>query len=180
MRTFIAIELPEEIKSEIFHNFEKLEETGLVGRFTEKNQIHLTLKFIGDISEEKIEEIKEKLSGINSKKFNAKLGEVGFFPDKDHIKVVWIGLISEEISKLHKLIDENLNELGIQKEDKEFTSHITIARVEKIKNKSLFMEKLKSIHVKKLEFSVKDFSFMKSEFKGKGHIYKTLMKFPLN
>ncbi|MDO8623564.1 MAG: RNA 2',3'-cyclic phosphodiesterase [archaeon] len=180
MRTFIAIELPEDIKSEIFHSFEKLEESGLVGKFVEKNNIHLTLRFIGEVSEEKIEEIKKKLSEIKFKKFKAKIGNIGFFPDENYIRVIWIELVAKEIIELQEIIEEKCREIGIPRDNKGFASHITIARVEKIKNKSLFTEKLKTLHVKKSDFIVKDFSLIKSELKRSGSIYKNLMKFPLD
>lgn len=180
MRSFIAIELPEEIKSEIFHKFEDIQESGLViGNFSEKDKFHLTLKFIGDISEEQLEKIQKKLSEIKFNKFETSIGKIGFFPDKDYVRVIWVELVSEELLELQKIIENKLNEIGISKDEKEFTSHITIVRVKKIKDKSLFSEKIKKINIKKTSFRVDNFYLMKSELKRNGPVYKTLEKFPL-
>ena len=71
MRVFISIELPEQVKKEIFNEFKKLENSGFaVGNFVSKNNIHLTLKFLGNLSGEEVDKIKKKLSEIEFKNFN--------------------------------------------------------------------------------------------------------------
>src|SRR4030042_1702207 len=132
MRTFISIELPEDIKKEIFDEYKKISNDGfVVGNFVEKNNLHLTLKFLGDISEEEINKVKEKLSKIKFEKFEIKTGEIGFFPSDKYVKVIWISLDSDNIKKLKDEIETSLFELGITKEEREFSSHVTIAKIKK-------------------------------------------------
>jgi 2'-5' RNA ligase len=180
MRAFIAIELPEDLKSDIFKKFEQIEEAGLVGsKFVDKGNLHLTLKFLGDISEEQAEKIQKKLSEIKFKKFEAKFGKIGFFPNENYIKIIWIELIAKEIIELQGIIEGKLRDIGISQDDKGFTSHITIARVSKLKDKNVFLEKIKKINIKKSEFIVNKFSFIKSELTRERPIYKTLKEFSL-
>jgi len=181
MRAFIAIEFPEEIKTDIFHNFEKLKETGIVsGNFVEKENLHLTLKFLGDLNEEKAKKIQEKLSEVNFRKFRVKIGEIGFFPKEKYIRTIWIELKAEEIQKLQKIIDDKLFEIGISKDEREFTSHITAVRIKSVKNKDIFLERLKKLRIKKQDFEVSNFSLIKSELTARCPIYKKIADFKLN
>ena len=76
MRVFIAINLPEDIKAKVFHEFEIVQNSGLVtGNFVEKENLHLSLKFLGEVSEEEIEKIKKKLSEIKFKKLDVEIGK---------------------------------------------------------------------------------------------------------
>ncbi len=178
MRCFIAIEIPEHVKAEIFHVFEKIKQSGLVaGNFVEKENLHLTLKFLGELNAEEIAKIKKELFEIEFKKFNAETGSIGFFPNEDYIRTLWVELVGGEISKIHKKIDDKLFEFGIKKEDKNFSSHMTVARIKSVKDRKMFMQKIKEMKLKKEKFSVDNFSLIKSELTPEGPIYKTLEKF---
>jgi len=180
MRCFIAVEIPEHIRVEIFHVFEKIKQSGLVaGNFVEKENLHLTLKFFGELNKDEIVKIKKELSEIEFKKFNAETGSIGFFPNEDYIRILWVELAGAEISKLHKKIDDKLFESGIKKDDKNFSSHITVARINSVKDRKMFMQKIKEMKLKKEKFSVDNFSLIKSELTPEGPIYKILEKFEL-
>ena len=182
MRVFIAIEIPEEIQSKIFHLSENIKDSGVVsGNFVEKSNLHLTLKFLGDISEEHLKEIVDSLDKIQFKKFNAQVGELGFFPNESYVKVIHVDLKSRgnEIMDLHRLIENNLINAKVIKDDREFSTHITLARVKNIRNKSLFTEKIKKLNLKKQEFEVDRFSIIKSELTRQGPVYKKIKEFKL-
>jgi len=178
MRTFISIELPEHVKSKIFHEFETLQKKNLFkGKFVEKKDLHLTLKFLGNISGEDVKKIKEKLKEIKFKKFKCEVKETGIFNNKDHIKIIWINLISNELEKLQKEISKKFPEISL--DYKKFKSHITMAKVNSVINKEELLDTLKNIHLKKLNFEVKKFSLMKSELMKSGPKYKILKEFQL-
>jgi len=180
MRAFIAIELPENLKSDIFQKFGQIEESGIVGsRFVDKGNLHLTLRFLGDISEEQAKLIQKKLSEIKFGTFEAQLGEIGFFPDEKYIRVIWIELIAKEIYNLQKMIKDKLGGIKLPEENKEFQSHITIARVGRLKDKNIFLDKINKLNIKKSTFTVNKFSLIKSELTRQGPIYKTLEEFSL-
>ncbi len=178
MRTFIAIDLPEEVKAEIFHAFEKLQSSGLVsGNFVQKENLHLTLRFIGEIDEEEIIRIKRALSEIRFENFDVNLGELGFFPNDSFVKVLWVGLESDNLLPLKEKVDEVLEKIGIEKEKNPFSSHITVARVKAVKDRKKFLEKIKTIKLKKMKFSVNEISLIKSELMRGGPSYKTLARY---
>ena len=176
MRIFIAIEPSEHVKARIFHELETLQDKNLFkGKFVEKQNLHLTLKFLGDISEEKLEEIQKKLRKINFKKFKCEIGNPGFFESEKFIKVIWIGLISDKLEELQKRIGDELN--WESKDEKEFSSHITCARVSSVRDKKRLLEEIKKINFKKLDFEVNNFLLIKSELTQKGPIYKVIERF---
>lgn len=176
VRCFIAIDLPEDVKAKIFHEFENLQKKGfIVGNFVNKSNLHVTLKFIGEISEEKIAEIRAILRGIKFKKFDARIGKIGAFPSNNYIRVLWVDFISEYANGLYEEINQKL---GI-KEKESFVSHITVARIKSIKDKKKINEELSRINFKKLDFSVGEFTLFKSELNPKGSVYKVIEKFKL-
>ena len=112
----------------------------------EKDNIHLTLKFLGDITEEKCTKIKSILDkiGNNTKPFDISIKDIGVFPSIDRPRVIWVGLDSgsAESKELAKKIDEELSGIGFQEESRPFAAHLTIGRVRSPKNKEALKQKL--------------------------------------
>lgn len=180
MRCFVSIELPENVKSQIFHSFEKLEKSKVCyGNFVKKDNLHLTLKFLRDVPADKLDKLKEELKKIEFRQFPVETGEVGFFPNDKFVKVLWLALNSPDFEPLKKEIDERLSKLGFNEKEKEFSSHITIARINKIKDKPQFFEKVKELAPKKMFFIVDEFSLLKSVLKKEGPEYKILETIPM-
>lgn len=176
MRCFIAIDLPGQVKEEINKIQNKLPEAKL--KLVQKENLHLTLVFLDDLSEAQINKLIEKLKKIKLKKFEASLGKIGIFPSNSFIRTVWIGLEPlDTINKIHKLIFEEIR--SISKFDERFESHITLARVKLIKNKTKFMDKLENIDVPAIKFQVADFKLKKSTLTEKGPVYEDISKFDL-
>ena len=141
MRLFIAIEIPEEVKDYIGKIQEKISDKDKI-RLVNKGQIHLTLKFLGEVQPDKTEKVKEELKKIKFKPFSVYLDSAGVFPSESYIRVVWIGLKPEnDILELQSNIDERLKELF--KKEKDFKAHVTLARVKLIEDKKRFIEQLK-------------------------------------
>ena len=173
MRCFIAIDLPEEIKARIFHESEILEEKKLFnGKITEKENLHLTMRFLGEIQGEKAEEIFWKLGEIKFKKFKCSVGKTGFFENEKKIKIIWIEIVSEDLEKLEKKISEILPEFPENQGN--FSPHVTIARVESIRDSKGLIENVKRIHLRNSEFEVKELFLMKSEIKNGKIKYKKI------
>ncbi len=170
VRCFVALNLPQEVKEELCYVQEDL--PAFSGKLTEKENLHLTLKFLDEVDEKKIGEIKSRLLKVSFKPFKASLGEVGVF-SKDLIRIVWIHLLSVE--ELQKAIDAALFPAW-HREDR-FMSHLTIARVKFVENKALFLEELNKISPKKLSFQVNSFALMKSTLTKKWPIYEEIAKF---
>jgi len=167
MRIFIAIALPKEVEDEIKKIQSQLPE--FTGKNTEIENLHLTLKFLGEIDKDILQKAKENLKKIKFKKFKAKLGEIGVFKE-NIIKIIWIKL--ENCDELQKEIDEKLKDLF--KQEERFMSHITIARVKFIKDQEFFKKELKSIKAKEIEFEVMNFKLKESKLNNKGPEHKDI------
>ncbi|MCL6500508.1 MAG: RNA 2',3'-cyclic phosphodiesterase [Candidatus Pacearchaeota archaeon] len=178
MRCFLAVELPGELKKELARIQTLITEAKM--KFVEQENLHLTLKFLGELSDFQVNKVKEALKQVNFEKFRANLGTIGVFPSPNFVRVIWVSLEpSEKVKELHNLIDTALEKEKFHG-DKAFESHITLARVKFIKNKQEFIERLKEIKVEPIEFKVEKFVLMKSMLTEKGPIYKKVKEYTLS
>ncbi|MBW2976369.1 RNA 2',3'-cyclic phosphodiesterase [Candidatus Woesearchaeota archaeon] len=176
MRLFIAIEIPGDVKSYLAQIQEKIDLPLNKTRFVDQSQIHLTLKFLGDVTPDRIEEIKKQLKNISFNPFSLYLEGIGVFPNKSYIRVIWVGLKPEEpVLELQKRIDESLKKMF--KKEKDFKAHITLARVKYIEDKDKFISKLKKIGVENKKISINSFKLVKSTLTPKGPFYDDLEVF---
>ncbi|MEM4247457.1 MAG: RNA 2',3'-cyclic phosphodiesterase [Candidatus Woesearchaeota archaeon] len=170
MRLFISCEVPKEISDYIHELAKRLPEAKL----TVPKNIDLTIKFLGDVPDTKIEEIKQKLSEIRFKPFKATLNGVGVFTE-DFIRVVWVGLTpGEKFEELHLLVDSALEKLFPK--EKRFQAHLTIARVKYVADKQKFLNALKQIKVDPLTFEVNKLVLFKSQLSPTGAVHEQLME----
>lgn len=181
MRTFIAIPIPEEVKDNILKLQKVLDKNTF--RLTKKEQLHITIAFLGEIKEEKIIQIKKELDKIKFNKFTLKTKGFGFFPSDTKIRIVWIGL--EENKEFLKL-QHDIRKIFNFKE--KLMPHITIARAKKIlfdKEKSLknklskmmTQEKTKEEKNSETIFEVDNFIFYESIPEKEGHFYRKIYMF---
>lgn len=176
MRLFIAIELPKELGEQITELKKKLETEHAKVTITKEN--HLTLKFLGDVEESRVDDIKNTLKKVEFKQYKAKLDKVGVFPNEDYVRVVWIGVKPEEETIiLKKKIDDALKDFKF-KDDYDFHPHVTLARVKFVKDKEKFKELIHSLKTEDSEFEVNEFKLIKSELKPDGPEYTDLAVFP--
>ncbi|MEK6945690.1 MAG: RNA 2',3'-cyclic phosphodiesterase [Nanoarchaeota archaeon] len=172
IRSFIAIDLPENVKKEVQRTQGQLPD--FFGKKVEPENLHLTLKFLGEIDEEKIKLVKEKLKIINTASFDLELDAVGVF-SPSYIRIVWLHIKGAEV--LQKVVDSVLGD--IFKPEERFMGHLTVARVKNIKNKKEFLEKLKKIEIPKMKFKVSRFRLMKSDLRPEGPVYSVLEEYDL-
>lgn len=151
MRTFIAIEFSDEIKNALSQIQSHLKYSGADVKWVEKDNIHLTLKFLGEIDEKKCEKVKAALDGIaqSAKAFEISLKDIGAFPKIDFPRVIWVGLDkgAKESTELAKKVDEALSKIGFPEETRPFAAHLTIGRVRSPKNKLALKDKLISLQI---------------------------------
>lgn len=178
MRCFIAIDLSDEVREELTRIQKEMHSEKAKLKFVEPQNLHLTLKFLGEISDYNLNQIKEALKQIKFKKIKARLNDIGVFPSPNYVRVIWIGLEpAEEIKELHNRIDEALSNTA--KNDKRFESHVTLARVKFILDKKAFAKKLQEIKVKQLDFNIDSFKLKKSTLTKTGPIYEDIVVFKL-
>ncbi len=176
MRCFISVEMPDEIRKELLRVQENLPSAEM--KHVELKNMHLTLAFLGELTDFEVDRIKDVLKSVKQERFIARLGRIGVFPSENYIRVVWISLEpSEKLKELNEKVISSIK--PIIKADERFESHVTLARVKAIKDKQEFISKLKEIEVKPLEFEIKSFSLIKSTLTGKGPVYEEIRIFPL-
>lgn len=181
MRLFIALPCPPEVKSAIKNIQCEIASCGEI-KLVKKENIHVTLKFLGEVSEEKADKITEALSQLSGQEsFTVCVKGIGVFPKPSFPRVVWAGVSkgSEEIVRMHTLVDGMSQQLGF-KEDNLFHPHATIARVRHLTDR----EKL--AHILKTEkdteygtYKAASIHLMESKLSPKGPAYNILKEVSL-
>jgi 2'-5' RNA ligase len=175
-RGFIAIDI--ETNQKIIELFNKIGQTGANLKIVEPQNIHITLKFLGDTDEKLIEEIEQIIekSVKENNPFEIKLTGTGVFPNPGYIKVVWIGIEENGIiGEIAGRIDEQTHKLGFERDKRRFSPHLTIARVKSAKNKDRLIQVLNQYSdTEFIKFKVESIKLKKSELTPKGPIYTTL------
>lgn len=180
-RGFIAIDV--NVTPNILNLLKDITNSNADVKLVEPQNIHITLKFLGDVQEDNIEEIEQimKDSVKEIEPFTLKLSGTGVFPNQNYIRVVWIGIKdSEIIETISRSIDERLSQLDFKREKRGFSAHLTIGRVKTAKNKQLLLKAIE--RYKDFEFStqeVNSIKLKKSDLTPKGPIYTTLREVKL-
>lgn len=176
MRAFICVELPQEIKDAFYDIQKQIGGEYAKIRWVHKKNLHLTLKFFSEISAAKLEKVKKKLINIKFKPFKVKLGDLGFFPSSNLIRVIWIGLQNHgKLMDIQGDIELKLN--GLYPKDERFSVHLTLGRIKSVKNKDKFMKRLKEVDIPDLEFDVREIVLFRSELTKDGPKYSVIKRF---
>lgn len=183
MRSFIAIELSQEFKNFLEHIQSKLKPAGADVRWIEPKNIHLTLKFLGDIDDLQLTQISEILEKVSKKmsRFSIGLSSLGLFPGPNSPRIIWMGIGqgNQQTKEIAQELEEELSRIGIAKEERAFTSHITIGRVKSNLNRDKLVRKITEVEteVEKLKpalLPITEISLLKSTLTPKGPIYEIL------
>ena len=175
MRTFICIDFPLEIEKEIERLQKILLKKKFTGKLTEPETLHLTLKFLGELSPEEVEKVKAKLKEIKFPVLNLKLDHLGTFNHQGNPRIVWLKLIGA--NKLQNQIDIALKDRFLI--ENRFMSHLTLARVKYVKDKSGFIDYVKQIKPMKLKFQASSFKLKESTLSPQGPEYKLIEEYSL-
>ncbi|UCH71793.1 MAG: RNA 2',3'-cyclic phosphodiesterase [Thermoplasmatales archaeon] len=180
-RGFIAIEI-NAFKKLI--EFEKeIKKTYADVKIVEPENIHITLKFLGNTDESKTDQIEEIIKDAvkEVKPFKIRLKGTGVFPNKSYMKVIWVGIENgDKIILIANEINEKLVEIGFEKEKRKFSAHLTIARVRSAKNKERLLQKIQKYECVEFgDMEVKSVTLKNSDLTPKGPIYTTLKEIKL-
>ena len=176
LRLFIAISPPSDLRRDIA----ELARAVPGGRPVPPEQLHCTLKFIGDVEGGTLLDIKETLAGISRPPFSVFLRGVGVFPPRGLPRVVWAGIEpGEELGQLRRDIEKMLFAAGVPKEKQKFTPHLTLARL-KSPNLGRLQEFLAGNSLLRSPlFAVSEFTLYSSQLTPKGAIHTALAVYPL-
>ncbi len=175
-RLFIAIDIPDQVKDNICELRRNL--PGV--RWTIRDQIHITMRFIGDSDDILFNQIKSSLSEIRLPPFGLELTSSGFFPNERRPSVFWLGCgESRALSDLKDYMDLVLDSCGIPPESRKFHPHITIARLKTPSEKDC--HKLNNIYQSlfPMSFNVSEFILYSSLLKSDGAEHSKECVYPL-
>lgn len=179
MRLFVGVDFPKGVKDELSLIQKQINSNLAKIKWVAKKNLHLTLKFLGEVELEKLEQIKTKLKNINFTPFEVRLSKLNLFPDWNNPKTIWVGLLPEEnVSDLQKKIDAEL--LSFFKFDQRFIPHLTLGRVKFVKRRNLFLNELKNVSVNDKKFELNNFKLIKSTLNKDGPVYEILESFYQN
>lgn len=182
MRAFLAIEIEDYIKDNIDRTQKIIKETDSARiNYVKSQNIHLTLKFFGDIDENKKDEICDVVNKIASQynPYKLKLVNVGAFRNINNPRVIWVGIKDKTTVDLIKELDVEFEKIGFEKE-RNYTPHITIGRVKNINDKQSLKDTLKSLQKEYYgKMKVSKIQLKSSTLTPSGPIYKTEKTFTL-
>ncbi len=182
IRAFLAIEVPEELKLKIYKVIKEFKKIDANVKYVELENLHLTLKFFGDIDEEGLDVLSDKISSVVSEfdEFKVNVKGCGAFPNTNRIKVIWLGLENDEfVKKLHDELDKEFVRLGFDK-DRKFSTHLTIGRMKSAKGKAEVKSTIENFSDVEIgEMNVDRIVLKKSTLTPQGPIYEDLEIFEL-
>ena len=179
-RLFIALIIPDEVKKKIFEIRNEIIPDWGKYKWEREEKIHLTLKFIGEIDDDKVDEISGSLNFIlNYSKFYCKFSRFGFFFKRGIAKILWISLSTD--NSLLKLVDEinsNLEKLSITKDERKFKPHLTLLRMKGKESKS-FIKNFEEFILPEINFIADEAALIKSELLPDSSKYTEIKKYKL-
>ena len=129
MRLFVALDINDDIRNRIARFLEGVRGFAPDVRWVRPESLHVTLKFIGERSDEEVDRIKETLARVAGDRIEMNCCGYGFFPGAREPRVFWIGIdAGAELTSLAATVDAKLASLGIPKEEHAFSPHLTLAR----------------------------------------------------
>jgi 2'-5' RNA ligase len=137
MRLFIAVHVPEELRKKMAAIAKELDREGI--RPVKEDNLHITLRFIGEVPDEKASEIEQALRQVKFGNFECTLRGSGVFPNESYVRVVWAGI--ESGGKLEELSGKVNQALAGFPGDEKFSAHLTLARVKKKTEVRDFLER---------------------------------------
>lgn len=189
MRTFIAIDLSREIlqKIDAVTSFLKTQTPPDGLKWVDIQNLHLTLKFLGEISTDQINQIKTLTAAAlaDIQAFTLSIEGMGVYPNPSKVRVVWLGCKNgQTLIRAHEVLDRTLASAGIEREKRPFSPHLTIARVRRGTQPSLIREIGETLSQFRIDdlgsFRVSHIRLYQSTLTPRGPIYTPLLTIPLD
>lgn len=182
IRTFIAVDIPGAVRSKIVKLQHELKQEREHISWAPAQNIHLTLKFLGDVEESILPHIIKELATVCAMQtpFDFEIKNLGFFPNPERARVLWVGIDSpgKHLAELAKKIESGLIQFGFSKENRKFNPHLTIGRV-KSRLRNSFIEKVEEKFFFGGKIAAGEIAVIKSDLKPTGAIYTPLARIKL-
>lgn len=174
VRTFVAVDLPVELHDNIADVQSKFDDFKF--KFVDPGIVHITMKFLGEVPDEKIPDISKALDSVKCEPFKGHVKGLGVFPKPKFAKVIWLGC-EGNFADLYGSINDSLSSFELEPNLHNFSAHATLARVKYLpkKKKADFLElldELKDVDIG--EMQVDSVKLKKSVLTPQGPVYETL------
>lgn len=182
LRLFIALHLPEQIKKELGNVISDLRPIADGIKWVETKNMHLTLKFLGDTRESLVAGITGAITVALSgrKAFHIKLDRCGGFPNLNKPRVLWAGMDGADPAvEMSKAINYELEKIGIEKDNKRFSPHLTMGRIKKKSDLTQLSDKMRNLNFEGEAVILDRVALIKSTLTPHGPIYENLKEFKL-
>ena len=178
VRSFIALELTAEIQKQLAQIQDELKKSGADVKWVNPCGIHLTLKFLGNVSLQLLEEIKKIIDQLakEHQRFETKISQLGAFPKIEYPRVIWVGIEQgkNEAVQLAKSLEERLVKLGFLPEKRGLSPHLTLGRVRSSHKREQLKKLLQSITFPQKSIQAERLILFKSTLTSQGAIYQSL------
>jgi 2'-5' RNA ligase len=178
LRLFIALPLPHEVEVELDRLLVLLRPKGPEVKWVPANNIHLTVKFLGDTEEKLVPKIQSAIDEVTStyQPFETAIDRVGGFPNLNRPRVIWIGGSQpiEEAARMAQEIDRRMHELRFEKEKRPFKAHLTLGRVREGRSVAALATYLESFKLQPIPLKLDRLVLFKSTLTPRGSIYERL------
>lgn len=174
-RLFVAIRLPAEVTAQLSGLMEGIEEA----HWEDEDQLHITLRFIGEVDRHRAEDVAAALGSIRQQRFSVALAGVGSFDRKGGATTLWAGVNRvAPLDALHKKIDHACVAAGLEPERRAFHPHVTLARLKpRGRDLAAFMERAAALG--SAEFQIDSFGLYESDLARAGAIHSLIERYPL-
>lgn len=181
IRSFVAIEIP--LTADLANLLDRLKKSGSRLSVPRAEGVHITIKFLGDVQEDRMDRILTILreAASSHSRFEAKVRGTGAFPSPRNPRVLWVGIEDGgAMGRLAESVDKNLAEMGFEREKRPFTPHVTVARVKSSSGIERAIEILNEYETTEFgSFTVADMKLKKSTLTPSGSIYEDIGVIPL-
>ena len=185
IRAFIAIPMPPRVRQRAVSIRERFSHCGAVISWVHEENVHLTIRFLGNVPEEKIESVQEGIrrAVAGTGPFRMEVEEIGVFPNIKYPRILWMGVRepTQTLIALENRISSEMEVLGFPREEKVFSPHITLGRIKSLQGKNRFIQALHS-PLQTLEgekMTVEEVVLFRSELKRSGAMHTVLASIPL-
>ncbi len=174
-RLFIAIALPPDVQKKLSDFQREMKSFAKHAKWARVENIHLTLKFLGNAQEDRIAELASALQTISNMSFSIQMRGCGFFPNSRKPNVFWVGVDAVELGPLQQKVEEITARLGFEKEKRAFSPHLTLARLRDPRGLDRLIEETARRKDASLsEFTVSHFSLYESILGRQGAHYQVI------
>jgi 2'-5' RNA ligase len=184
-RVFCAIDLPHELRERLMAHLNQVRNAVPDARasWSRTDNIHLTLKFLGEISPGKVEKLSEAASRSAKEftPFQIVVEQTGAFPKQGQPRVLWIGIndLTGELGKLHARLEDESTKAGFARDDRHFHPHLTLARLRQPRHARTLVAAHKELEFHPAEIVVSELLVIRSELSSEGSRYTVISRHPL-